>query len=138
MPMGRSNYTMTIPADAKLTFANLKYSELRGFLGTDPMVNPNFDALVEGDASVTGPALQPKNLRGDLQLSRVELFTTQPQKMALKNEGPIVAHLERSVVKIEKARLTGPQTDINVNGSLALDTQSPLNFRWMRKPISRY
>jgi len=48
--------------------------------------------------------------------------------MALKNEGPIVAHLERSVVKIEKARLTGPQTDINVNGSLALDTQSPLNF----------
>jgi len=34
------------PADAKLTFANLKYSELRGFLGTDPMVNPNFDALV--------------------------------------------------------------------------------------------
>ena len=70
------------PVDAKLTFANVTYSGFKAFSETSAEVAPGFDGLLEGQVNVTGPATQLKNLRGDLQVSRLELSTTRSSTTA--------------------------------------------------------
>ena len=119
------------PIDAKLTFANVTYSGLKGLFETAE-ARPGFDGLLEGQIEVAGSASQLKNLRGDLQVSRLELSTIQPgantNVVALQNQGPIAARLENSSIQIESFHLTGRNTDIALKGSLAFDRQSPLDF----------
>lgn len=123
------------PAEGKLTFANVTYGQLEGFLGSQPEVRPHFDALVEGQLSFNGLLKQPKTLRSDLQLARLEVYTiatsgaNRNNKVTiLKNQGPMVAHLDRSVVRVENARLTGQATDIAIDGTAGLNKNSALNL----------
>lgn len=123
------------PVDGKITFANLTYAGIQGFLESQPEARPAFDALVEGQVTIAGSAKQPKNLKGDLQLANVELSGTptrgsarNKKTVALQNQGPIVAHLERSVIRVESARITGKSTDISIGGTVALDKSDPLDL----------
>ena len=124
------------PMQAKLTFANVTYSGVQGFLGPSPEVRPNFDGLVEGQVSVNGPARQSKNLQAELQLSRIELFTTEPagagnnkKTMTLQNQGPVVVRLDRSIVRVESARMAGPSTNITIGGTVALDQKNAFDLK---------
>ena len=120
------------PLDAKLTFSNVTYSGFKGLFGAAADTPPGFEALLEGQVNVAGPAAQPKSLRGGLQISRLELSTTTPgakiKTLTLENQGPIVAQLSGSTVQVQNARLTGRNTDIALKGTVALDARSPLNF----------
>src|SRR5258708_7658899 len=122
--------------DANLTFTNVTYSELQGFLGTQATTRPDFDALVEGQAHVTGPAMRPQDLKGALRLSRAELLTTRHSGTAaagtktviLLNQGAIVAHLDHSSLRIDNAFLAGKSTNFSVKGTVALDNRESMNL----------
>jgi translocation and assembly module TamB len=124
------------PMEAKLSFTNVTYSGWQGLLGPSlPEARPGFDALVEGNLSVNGPAKKPKTLQGELQLSRLALFTApnrgangKTKTITIQNQGPIEAHIDSSVVRIQNARLAGPSTDISFGGTVALEKSSPLDL----------
>ncbi|HLJ15485.1 MAG TPA: translocation/assembly module TamB domain-containing protein [Bryobacteraceae bacterium] len=123
------------PVDAKLTFANVTYSGLENFLETSPEVRPSFDAITEGQVTLAGPATRLSGLRGDLRISRLELLTAihtgssaGSKRTILQNQEPIAAHLERSVVHIQSARLAGRSTQISLTGTAALDQNSPFSL----------
>ncbi len=120
------------PLDARLTLSNLTYSEFKSLVGASEETPPGFDALLEGQVNITGPAARPKNLQGGLQISRLELSTIRATSNAkivrLENQGPIVAQLNGATIQIQSARLTGKNTNVDVKGKLALDAQSPLDF----------
>jgi len=131
---GEAKLQSGYPLTAQVTVANLRYSNIRGLFEADSTIRPDFDALLEADASVSGPASKPDQLKGRLQVSRLEL-TSSPRGitgaapvLSLKNEGPIVATFDRSAFKIENGHLTGRSTDIRVDGTAGISGTNPLNL----------
>jgi translocation and assembly module TamB len=130
---GRVNLTGDYQAEASLTFANVTYSGMRPFLSVDTS-RSDFDASVEGQAHLTGPALRPDDLTGEVRLSRVELLNTRPSqattagRVVLQNQEPMVARLDHSLIRLSSAHLTGRSTDLSVTGSATFDQRRALDL----------
>ncbi|MBV9407111.1 MAG: translocation/assembly module TamB domain-containing protein, partial [Acidobacteriaceae bacterium] len=136
---GDAQLTGAYPVRASMTFANIRYSHLRPFIAPDPTVPPTFDALVEGEASVNGPALDTNALTARLQLNTLQAQTIpQPsltggpprsRPVVLHNNGPIIVALNRSVVTVQQLRIEGPGTNVIASGSVNLKNgSSPLGL----------
>ncbi len=126
------------PTRATLTFANIRYGNIAPLIAADPAVRPSFDALVEGKASLNGPVLKTDDLVARLQLDRLEL-QTQPQgsptgapanrRVTFRNEGPVIAALDHSNVRVQQFDVEGPRTTIKLSGGMNLkDARSPLGL----------
>jgi translocation and assembly module TamB len=133
----RGNGSMQITGDhavdAHLTFANVTYAGLRPLLGG---TKAPIDATVDGNATVSGPLSKTDQLRGMVQLTKLEAHpvpaqTGRPPRVTfeLHNAGPIVAALDRNVVTVESARIQGPFTNLSVTGTAALGNPQSLNLR---------
>ena len=131
---GQARLQGDYPVDAKLTFSNVTYAGLQGFLGSQE-ARPGFDALLEGEIDVKGPTMQPANLQARLQVSQLQLSTLRHSASGndsrlpiLQNQGPIVARMDHSLIRVESARLAGRSTNIDVAGTIALDNRNPFNL----------
>ena len=94
------------PVRASLSFSNIKYSNIAPFVSSEPNVKPGFDAFLNGEASIDGPVFKTDDLRGRLQLNRVEVTSiphesptgAPPTKtVSFGNEGPGLIVLNHSV-----------------------------------------
>ncbi len=116
------------PLDAQLTFSNLAWAKLRGLVEPVSAGPVSFDVLTDGEATVHGPLLKADELRGSVQLSKLQLSsipkTPATKPVTLQNQGPISATLDHRVVRIDNAHLTGPQTDVQAKGTLSMADQS--------------
>jgi translocation and assembly module TamB len=116
------------PLDAQLTFSNVAWTKLRGLVQSTSEEPVNFDVLTDGEATVHGPVLKVDELRGSVQLSKMQLSsvpkTHDAKPVTLQNQGPVSATLEHQMVRIESAHLTGPQTDVQAKGTVSLADQS--------------
>ena len=130
---GEAGLQADYPVTAKFTLANLRYSNLRGWVGEDS-VQPGFEALLEAQASVSGPAKKPDEMKGSLQLTRLELSaaprgTASPRAtIALKNDGVMTLDYDRGAMRIQSAHLTGKSADIAIAGTAAFTGANPLNL----------
>ncbi len=116
---------------AQIAFSNVTYGALLPLIGTTGPA-PSFDALAEGGLTLSGPAIKPDQMAGTLTVAKLEVTSkrTTAKKLSLQNAGPIVMAMKNQVVTVQSAHMTGPSTDINVTGSVALnDTQAPLNLQ---------
>jgi translocation and assembly module TamB len=101
--------------------------DLLGFNNGEP---PKFEAVADGQVAVHGPAIKTDQLAGALQITRLQLNnipasasgSTRP--IVLQNQGPISATLDRDVIRIDSAHVTGPQTDIQAKGTVPLQGQA--------------
>lgn len=116
------------PLDAQLTFSNMAWAKLRGLVESTNADPVSFDVLTDGQATVHGPVLKADELRGSVQLSKLQVSSVPKAQGAkpvtLQNQGPISASLEHQIVRIESAHLTGPQTDVQAKGTLSMRDQS--------------
>jgi translocation and assembly module TamB len=130
---GEARLQAGYPVSAKLTLANLRYSALRGWLG-DASIAPGFEALLEAEASISGPANKPDEMKGNLQVTRLELSAparggaSSGVEMALKNNGVMAIDYDRGSIRFQNAQLTGKSTDIAIAGTAALRGANPLNL----------
>lgn len=117
------------PLDAQLTFSNVTWTRVQALLGPGGGAPPSFEAMVDGQVSVNGPATKTGDLRGSLQLTRLQFNTVPPpvgleKPIVIQNQGPVAATLDRGMARIENLHLTGPQTDIQANGTASFQTQT--------------
>ncbi|MFN7998910.1 MAG: translocation/assembly module TamB domain-containing protein [Bryobacteraceae bacterium] len=130
---GRMQLAGDYPLTAQVTFGNVTYSGLSAWF--DSAVRPGVDALVAGQINVDGPAAKPDALRGELRVTTLDVHSTPvegaaPRRNAsLRNAGPILVTLDRSVVRIQSARLAGPFTDLSLSGTAALQGSRALDLR---------
>jgi translocation and assembly module TamB len=131
---GTMQLTGDYPVSAQLTFANLKYSGLEPWLESE--ARPGFDALAEGRATVSGPVARPEDLKGELQLSRLEVSSTPVaghrqtrRAVMVHNDGPVVVSLDRSVVTIRSFHLADTYTDLRLTGTASLRAPEKLDLR---------
>lgn len=136
---GRIDLSAGYPADARISFSNIRYVNLQPLLaaaGTTP-ASTNADALVAGTVSIKGPLAEPGRLVGDLTLNQVELSTTAAREsigtgkpvMLLRNQGPLEVSLDHSKVDIRNAHLSGRSTDLAASGSIDFTKSEPLNLK---------
>ncbi|MBZ5725498.1 MAG: translocation/assembly module TamB domain-containing protein [Acidobacteriia bacterium] len=130
---GRLELGGDYPLTAQLNFTNLTYSGLSNWIGG---AQPGLEASLEGRASVSGPLSRTEALQGTVELSKLEAHSVvaaksaQPRvKMELHNAGPVVVSLDRSVVTIQSARITGPSTNLTLSGTASLGDPQKLNLR---------
>ncbi len=136
---GQAQLSGDYPLRANVSFSNIRYSNLAPFLATQPEPPPAFEALVEGQASINGPVLDPENLGGRLELSRLDLKTNANSSptggpalrtVELQNKGPIVVALSHNRVQLEQLHIAGRETAINVSGSINLKNETdPLDLQ---------
>ena len=127
---GRGNAVLSgdYPVDARIAFNNVMYSKVQALLGPTNGEPPAFEAATDGVVTVRGPALDTNKLSGGMQLSKLQV-TTLPRPgtgkpITIQNQGPIVASLNNGNVRIDSAHLTGPDTDMQATGTVALQTMA--------------
>jgi translocation and assembly module TamB len=110
------------PVDAQLSFNNVTWSRMSGLLGYTNSGQPAFDAVTDGQVSFKGPAVSANQLNASLWLTRLS-FTTLPRPglgkpVTIQNQGTISVALDHGTVRLQNARLSGPQTDLQATGSM--------------------
>ncbi len=125
------------PVNGKLTFTNAGLNALGALaVKESDAKNLNFDGTAEGELTIGGLARKPDQLTATLNVARVEVkplpdtdLARNLPNFALTNNGPIRVALTKSLLRIESARFRAPQTDFEVEGTVALTQQAPLDFR---------
>ena len=115
------------PFDAKLSFSNVTYSRLRDLMGPPSGQPASFEGVVDGDISLQGPARKMDQLSGGFRVTRLALDAPPrpgAAAIAVTNQGPIAATVERGVIRIQSAHLAGPKTDIQITGGASLPAQT--------------
>ncbi|MCU1327810.1 MAG: hypothetical protein JWN34_3180 [Bryobacterales bacterium] len=123
------------PVDATVRFNDTTIGALAAIaLKPETVRKLALDGVAEADVRITGPARHPENMRAEVNVGRLEFRATQGSDAAklvpgyaLKNDGPIRAIVTKQQVKIESAKLKGPQTELALSGALAFAGQSPLS-----------
>jgi translocation and assembly module TamB len=130
---GRMQLTADYPIDAKVTFDNVTYTGLLPLIGGPQQP---FEASANGQITVAGPVSKIDQLRGTVQIARLEAHSVPAQagrkprvEFELHNEGPIVAALEKSLVTVKSARIVGPFTDLSLTGTASIADPKTLNLR---------
>ena len=120
--------------NAKLTFSNLTYSGLSPLMGgTAPQL---FDASADGQIAVSGPTTSLDQVHASLELSKVQIHSITPSATArprasfeLHNNGPIALRLDKSVVTVQSARITGTDADLTLAGTASTGDAGTINLR---------
>lgn len=122
------------PGQGELIFSRLSLAALRNWVSPAGRDGFRFDGSLEGKAQFAGPASKPETWTASVELANFEVFplsntpgATPP--IRLRNEGPIKASLDRSVVKVSEARLTGRSTQLDIGGSVALQPRPALDLK---------
>jgi translocation and assembly module TamB len=130
---GRMELAGDYPLDARMTFSNVTYSGLSVWTGA---TQDGFDASADGQVTLTGPVMQADMLRATLQLSKLEAHSVSPAtgvkprfNFQAQNAGPVVVALNRSVVTIQNARLTGQDVELSVTGTASLQSPKTVDIR---------
>jgi translocation and assembly module TamB len=135
---GNAQLSGDYPVTAEVNFSNVLWSRLQPLLGPGNGQPPGFDAVTEGQVTVSGPATKTDQLRGSLRIARLQLNTiprtgARDRAVTISNKEPIAATLDRGVIRIESAHMAGPQTDLNLTGSVSLVQTQPMDLNLSAK-----
>lgn len=123
------------PGSVQVNFTKLDFSSLESWLR---LPNSSFKAggSLEGKATLSGPALRPEAWTGTLEIPQLEIAPLpgdiaggNPEKFALRNQGPIRLSMQNYVVHVAAARLTGQVTDVTLTGTVSLRDRNPLDLQ---------
>src|SRR5712691_70361 len=128
---GQGNAVLTgdYPIDAQLSFTNVAWSHVQELMGPANQPATAFEAQADGNLTARGPIMKIDQMAGALQITRLQLSTvsaanSKANGLLLQNQGPIAVRLNRGVVEIQAAHLSGPQTDFQATGSIPLRGQA--------------
>ncbi len=120
------------PVNGTVTFTRLDLARLRPWIAAQTPAAA-FAGFAEGGVRISGSALRPRAIGGELQLARLEIEPADSSgpaaNLALHNSGPIVAAISGSELTLRSARLAGRATDIAIAGKIDLSGSSPLDLR---------
>lgn len=134
---GSMRLTADYPTSARITFSNVGLNALAALIVKEEDARTlNFDGEAQGLAVISGPALHPEKMTATLELPRIELrplagseFARAAPNFAFINEGSVKATLDGAQLRIESARFKAPQTDLLLDGAIAMTGDAPLNLR---------
>jgi translocation and assembly module TamB len=128
------------PGSATVNFSKLDFAQLRAWIAPSqpqskgPAEQP-LAGFAEGQLHIDGPLLKQAEWRAELRIPSFEIRPSENNgapaglSFALRNSGPIVAHMANSVVTVESAHLVGRSTDLGITGKVSVEQPNPLDLR---------
>ncbi len=115
---GSGRIALTPQADAELTFRFVDTSLDPYVRFFEPSLSPFTRLVASGTLRVAGELADPAHLRADARVEevRLELFD-----YALRNEGAVELALDANVVRVDRLRLVGEGTRLDVSGRVPLE-----------------
>ncbi|MGH9659158.1 MAG: translocation/assembly module TamB domain-containing protein, partial [Bryobacteraceae bacterium] len=123
---GRWRLAANYPGSGEVRFTNVSLAAARDWLSAGSL---DVDGTVEGFVRVSGPALDPGAWKATAEITKLEVRSPTEKRVSLQNDGPIRVSLDGSVVRVAKARLTGPQTTLEVSGTASIEPRQALDLR---------
>ena len=111
---------LTPEADADLTFRVTNTSLDPYVRAFEPRLSPVTTAVASGTISVRGELRNFDRLRVDGVVEQLDLSLFDYR---VRNEGPIRVAVEQRVVRVERMQLTGEGTQLDLTGTIDLDTE---------------
>ncbi len=130
---GQTTLRSGYPTTAEVHFAGLTYTGLRPLIAPDSNPDPMFEVAVDGSVNVDGPVMNTSALIAKANLTRFAIDGRPSpgsgvQKVELHNDGPIVIAFEKGVATVQRARITGPQTELVASGTAGTEPGQPLDL----------
>ncbi len=121
---GTLDLTAGYPVNAQLTVQNALYTRIAKLAGMT-LAEPNrVEAALDGQVSVNGPIEHVDQLRGNLQLTRLNVTAKgepgQPRPVEIANQGPLTASLDRGIVQLQNVHLQGSGMDVQARGTASI------------------
>jgi translocation and assembly module TamB len=125
------------PVDGHITFTNVGLNAMAALIvKEDDAASLNFDGEAQGEASISGSALNPDEWTAQVDIPKLEVrplpgsdFAKAAPQFVFTNEGPLRVALAKSQLRIESVHFKAPETDLNIEGTVALTEDAPLNLR---------
>jgi translocation and assembly module TamB len=83
-------------------------------------------SALEGKANISGPLTHPEKIRGEANLNQLNLDV---ESVHLASHGPVHATLVEGIARLDPLEITGEDTDLKVNGSLAIQGKQQLDVQ---------
>jgi translocation and assembly module TamB len=123
------------PGHIEMAFTKLDLAALDAWLAR-PASSFKVAGLVEGKATISGPAFKPESWIATLDIPQLEIAPLagdiaggNRQAMTLRNQGPIRLAVQNLVVRVESARLVAQNTNFSLTGTVSLKDKNPLDLR---------
>ncbi len=111
---GQTTLTGDYPTQAHLTAAEVHIGRLLRLFNVKGVSS---DSVLTLQASVSGPARQPKQMEGQLNIDK---FAIAVGGIPLQSEANLTAQLRDGVLHLDPLRITGDDTNLQAEGSVAL------------------
>ncbi len=108
---------------ASLVLTNLNIAP---FLRAFHVENVTGNSSIGGTINVAGPLREPKQFSGDAEINQ---FSANLQGIALQAEGPFLASMHDGILRLTRAHITGPDTNLAVTGTAALTGNQALAMK---------
>jgi translocation and assembly module TamB len=83
-------------------------------------------SALEGKANISGPLTHPEKIRGEANLNQLNLDV---ESVHLASKGPVHATLVEGITRLDPLEITGEDTDLKINGSLAIQGKQELDVQ---------
>jgi translocation and assembly module TamB len=113
----RTQLTGNYPTQATLNIAHFNIDPL---LRTFSVSGIQGSSSIAGIVTVSGPLKEPKQLSGDLRLSELSVIL---EGVPIHSDGSLHASLRDGVFTMDPLHITGQDTDLHTQGSIALFAQ---------------
>jgi hypothetical protein len=117
---GGGRVSLDDESDADLTFSFLETSLDPYLRVLSPSVSPYASMVGSGSARLQGPLSDRGRLRGDV---RLDVLRARLLDYAITNDGPLRVVLDDQAVRVDRFRVVGEGTSIEVAGDVRLDTE---------------
>jgi translocation and assembly module TamB len=133
---GTFQLTGDYPGNAQLNFAKVDLAVARKLLfPSKGQPAFTFGGSAEGKATVSGSLLKPDNMVAELEIPQLEfrpdvtgVIAKDLSDLTIRNTQPIRVRLTNSLVRVESARFTAPNTDVSLLGTVNLAGKAALNL----------
>ncbi|MGH9629724.1 MAG: translocation/assembly module TamB domain-containing protein [Bryobacteraceae bacterium] len=125
------------PGSGQVEFSPLAFSVIQDLLSaTTGRKSLPVEGFVAGKFTFSGPARKPELIKARLEIPTVEIApggevqsTARTHDLLLRNEGPIVLQRDEQGIHVQSARLTGPETNVTVAGTIGNPGKTAWNLQ---------
>jgi translocation and assembly module TamB len=111
---GQTQLNGDFQTQAKVALSNLNIAP---FLRAFRVENVSGNSSIGGTITVAGPLREPKQFGGDAEINQ---FGVTLQGIPLSAEGPLRASLHQGLLRLTRAHITGPDTNLSLTGTAEL------------------
>lgn len=125
------------PGKARLKFSPITLATINDLIPGERKLLP-VEGRLEGSAAIAGPVLKPEDLKGRIEITRLEIGPSpndriktpaQRAELTVQNVAPVVLDVDGRAIRVRSLVLAGQGTQLEAAGAFAYQGKTPWDLR---------